>query len=136
MAVLRHFSIKNNPLATLRYITGETKSQKAAIVTGINCSDDAESSYIEMKMCYEHYAGEKFHRTANPTGKEHLKMHHYVISFKGQEVTPEQADKIAQPVANGLIVEPKHPLPAPRRITAAPTSGSIPAAIIVAASNT
>ena len=96
MAVLRHFSIKNNPLATLKYITGETKEQKAAIVTGINCSDDPESAYIEMKMCYEHYAGEKFHRVGKPTGKEHLKMHHYVISFKGQEVTPQEADRIAQ----------------------------------------
>ena len=85
MAVLRHFSIKNNPLATLKYITGETKAQKAAIVTGINCSDDPESAYIEMKMCYEHYAGEKFHRVGVPTGKEHLKMHHYVISFKCKE---------------------------------------------------
>lgn len=96
MAVLRHFSIKNSPLATLKYITGETKAQKAAIVTGINCSDDPESAYIEMKMCYEHYAGEKFYRVGKPTGKEHLKMHHYVISFKGQEVTPEQADEIAR----------------------------------------
>ena len=96
MAVLRHFSIKNNPLATLKYITGETKEQKAEIVTGINCSDDPESAYIEMKMCYEHYAGEKFHRTSKPVGKEHLKMHHYVISFKDQEVTPQEADRIAQ----------------------------------------
>ncbi len=96
MAVLRHFSIRNSPLATLKYITGETKKQKAAIVTGINCSDDPESAYIEMKMCYEHYAGEKFHRVGKPTGKEHLKMHHYVISFKGQEVTPQEADRIAQ----------------------------------------
>ena len=103
MAVLRHFSIKNSPLATLKYITGETKEQKAAIVTGINCSDDPESAYIEMKMCYEHYAGEKFHRVGNLTGKEHLKMHHYIISFKGQEVTPEQADKIAQEWAKDVF---------------------------------
>ena len=103
MAVLRHFSIKNNPLATLKYIVGETKEQKAAIVTGINCSDDPESAYIEMKMCYEHYAGEKFHRVGKPTGKEHLKMHHYVISFKGQEVTSEQADKIAQEWAKSVF---------------------------------
>lgn len=103
MAVLRHFSIKNNPLATLKYITGETKAQKAAIVTGINCSDDPESAYIEMKMCYEHYAGEKFHRISKPVGKEHLKMHHYVISFKGQEVTPQEADRIAQEWAKAVF---------------------------------
>lgn len=105
MAVLRHFSIKNNPLATLKYITGETKEQKAAIVTGINCSDDPESAYIEMKMCYEHYAGEKFHRVGKLTGKEHIKMHHYVISFKGQEVTPEQADEIAREWAKTVFGE-------------------------------
>lgn len=103
MAVLRHFSIKNLPLATLKYIVGETKEQKAAIVTGINCSDDPESAYIEMKMCYEHYAGEKFHRTSKPVGKEHLKMHHYVISFKGQEVTPQEADRIAQEWARAVF---------------------------------
>lgn len=103
MAVLRHFSIKNNPLATLKYITGETKEQKAAIVTGINCSDDPESAYIEMKMCYEHYAEEKFHRVGKPTGKEHIKMHHYVISFKGQEVTPQEADRLAQEWAKSVF---------------------------------
>ena len=103
MAVLRHFSIKNNPLATLKYITGEIKEQKAAIVTGINCSDDPESAYIEMKMCYEHYAGEKFHRVGKPTGKEHIKMHHYVISFKGQEVTPQEADRLAQEWAKSVF---------------------------------
>lgn len=103
MAVLRHFSIKNSPLETLKYITGETKEQKAAIVTGINCSDDPESAYIEMKMCYEHYAGEKFYRVGKPTGKEHLKMHHYVISFKGQEVTPQEADRIAQEWAKSVF---------------------------------
>lgn len=105
MAVLRHFSIKNSPLATLKYITGEIKAQKAAIVTGINCSDDPESAYIEMKMCYEHYAGEKFHRVSKSTGKEHIKMHHYVISFKGQEVTPEQADEIAREWAKTVFGE-------------------------------
>ena len=83
MAVLKHFSIKNSPLATLKYIVGETKEHKAAIVTGLKCSEDPESAYMEMAMCYEHFAGEKFHRVGNPTGKEHLKMHHYVISFKG-----------------------------------------------------
>lgn len=103
MAVLRHFSIRNSPLATLKYITGETKEQKAAIVTGINCSDDPESAYIEMKMCYEHYAGEKFHRVSKSTGKEHIKMHHYVISFKGQEVTPQEADRIAQEWAKAVF---------------------------------
>ena len=42
----------------------------------------------------------------------------------------------ATPVANGLIVEPSTPEPAPNRIVATPTNGSIPAAYIVAAINT
>ena len=36
----------------------------------------------------------------------------------------------AMPVANGLTVEPKTPMPHPSRITSAPTSASYPAAII------
>lgn len=96
MAVLIHFSIKSSPLALLKYVTGETKEHKAEIVTGINCSEDPESAYIEMGLCYEHYAGEKFHRTAKPVGKEHIKMHHYVISFEGDEVTPQKAQRIAE----------------------------------------
>lgn len=96
MAVVKHYSIKNFPLALLKYITGETKSQKAEIVTGINCSIDPKSAYLEMSLCYETFAGEKFHRTAKPEGKEHIKMHHYVFSFKGKEVTPQAANRIVQ----------------------------------------
>ena len=83
-------------MALLKYVTGETKEHKAEIVTGINCSEDPDSAYIEMGLCYEHYAGEKFHRTAKPVGKEHIKMHHYVISFEGDEVTPQEAQRIAE----------------------------------------
>lgn len=103
MAVLKHFSIKNSPLATLKYIVGETKEHKAAIVTGLKCSEDPESAYMEMAMCYEHFAGEKFHRVGNPAGKEHLKMHHYVISFKGWEVTPQEAHRIAEQWAKEIF---------------------------------
>ena len=103
MAVLKHFSIKNSPLATLKYIVGETKEHRAAIVTGLKCSVDPESAYMEMAMCYEHFAGEKFHRVGNPTGKEHLKMHHYVISFKGWEVTPQEAHRIAEQWAKEIF---------------------------------
>lgn len=50
MAVLKHFSIKASPLATLKYIVGETKEHKAAIVTGLKCSEDPESAYMEMAI--------------------------------------------------------------------------------------
>ena len=38
----------------------------------------------------------------------------------------------AMPVANGLIVEPKVPMPQPSRTMAAPVRASYPAAIITA----
>ena len=44
--------------------------------------------------------------------------------------TPANPDAI--PVANGLIVEPKVPIPQPSRTTAAPVMASYPAAIITA----
>ena len=110
MAVLKHFSIKASPLATLKYIVGETKEHRAAIVTGLKCSEDPESAYMEMAMCYEHFAGEKFHRVGNPTGKEHLKMHHYVISFKGWEVTPQEAHRIAEQWAKEIFGDNHHVL--------------------------
>ena len=69
MAVLKHFSIKASPLATLKYIVGETKEHRAAIVTGLKCSEDPESAYMEMAMCYEHFAGEKFHESEIPQEK-------------------------------------------------------------------
>ena len=42
------------------------------------------------------------------------------------------ANPEAMPVANGLIVEPKVPMPQPSRTTAAPVRASYPAAIITA----
>ena len=47
--------------------------------------------------------------------------------------TATPAAATAAPVAKGLMVEPRTPLPAPNRTVAAPTRGSKPAAIMVAA---
>lgn len=96
MAVLRHFACKSSPLKLLRYIMGETKKEKAAAVESIMCSEDAYSAYQEMKLNYECYANEPFHSDPNGTGKQHIRMHHYVISFKGKEVTPEEAVSVAK----------------------------------------
>ena len=48
--------------------------------------------------------------------------------------TPRR-EATAAPTANGLTVEPRQPQPAPSRTVAAPTIGSKPAAIMVAASS-
>ena len=47
--------------------------------------------------------------------------------------TPRR-ESTAAPTAKGFTVEPRQPQPAPRSTVAAPTSGSKPAAIMVAAS--
>lgn len=73
MAVVKHYSIKNSPLALLRYITGETKSQKAEIVTGINCSVDPKSAYLEMSLCYEAFSGEKISQDSKARGERTYK---------------------------------------------------------------
>ena len=51
MAVLKHFSIKNSPLATLKYIVGETKEHKAAIEWLNNHTDDNVGFFLcEIKL--------------------------------------------------------------------------------------
>ena len=45
------------------------------------------------------------------------------------------SESIHAPTANGFTVEPRQPTPAPSSTMAAPTSGSKPAANIVAASS-
>lgn len=95
MAVLKHISsIKANPLALLKYVTGESKDTPAKYITGLNCSDDPKSAYMEMGLCYESYSGEKFSKKPNSNGKHKIKMHHYVMSFKQGEITAEKAQEI------------------------------------------
>ena len=48
MAVVEHVSsIKASPLALLKYVAGVSKEESAEIVSGLNCSDDPDSAYLE-----------------------------------------------------------------------------------------
>ncbi len=95
MAIIKHISIKVSPLALLKYITGETKDEEVKFITGLNCSEEAESAYMEMGICYQSYANEKFIGKRNDVGKQKIKMHHYIQSFSKGEITPEEAHRIA-----------------------------------------
>lgn len=96
MAVIEHTSIKRSPLGLLKYITGETKAEKSKLITGLNCSEDATSAYLEMNLCFESITGKSFSEVKSTgRGKQKIKMHHYIQSFKKGEVTPEKAHKIA-----------------------------------------
>ena len=95
MAVIKHISsIKANPLALLKYITGESKDTPARFITGLNCSEEPKSAYMEMGLCYESYSGQKYSQKPNAIGKQKIKIHHYVMSFKKGEISAEKAHKI------------------------------------------
>lgn len=75
MAVIKHISsIKANPLALLKYITGESKDTPARFITGLNCSEEPKSAYMEMGLCYESYSGQKYSQKPNAIGKQKIKM--------------------------------------------------------------
>lgn len=104
MAVVEHVSsIKASPLALLKYVAGVSKEESAEIVSGLNCSDDPDSAYLEMSLCYESYSGQKFSHIENTSGKQKIKMHHYVMSFKSGEVTPEKAHSIGEEWAKTIF---------------------------------
>jgi len=95
LAVIKHISsIKANPLALLKYITGESKETPAKFITGLNCSEEPKYAYAEMGLCYESYSGHKFSKEPTGCGKQKIKMHHYVMSFKQGEITAEKAHEI------------------------------------------
>ena len=104
MAVIKHISsIKASPLALLKYVVGETKEKKAELVKGLNCSEDPYSSYFEMALCYDSYSGQKFSQRAVGSGKQKIKMHHYVMSFRKGEVTPEEALYVGEEWARNVF---------------------------------
>ena len=104
MAVIKHISsIKASPLALLKYVVGETKEKKAELVKGLNCSEDPYSAYLEMALCYDSYSGQKFSQRAAGSGKQKIKMHHYVMSFRKGEVTPEEALYVGEEWARNVF---------------------------------
>lgn len=104
MAVIKHISsIKASPLALLKYVVGETKDKKAELVKGLNCSEDPYSAYLEMALCYDSYSGQKFSQRTAGSGKQKIKMHHYVMSFRKGEVTPEEALYVGEEWARSVF---------------------------------
>lgn len=104
MAVIKHISsIMASPLALLKYVVGETKEKKAELVKGLNCSEDPYSAYLEMALCYDSYSGQKFSQRAVGSGKQKIKMHHYVMSFRKGEVTPEEALYVGEEWARSVL---------------------------------
>lgn len=82
----------------LSYVTNEEKTEDT-LVTGLNCSENYNDAYEDMKFNFEMYSGERFFKRSikSDTAKrerQKIRMHHYIQSFKPGEVTPEEAHQI------------------------------------------
>lgn len=97
MAIIKHIAIHRSPLKLIQYILNGSKTDEMRFATGLNCSAVPESAYEEMGDVFEKFAKERFFKksqNANVEGKEKIRLHHYIQSFKPNEITPEQAHRI------------------------------------------
>ena len=97
MAIIKHIAIHRSPLKLIRYILNGNKTDEMKLATGLNCSTVPESAYEEMGNTFERFAKERFCKKSlndENCGKEKIRLHHYIQSFKPNEITPEQAHRI------------------------------------------
>ena len=93
MPIVKYTAVHTTPKAHLKYILNPDKNEDMKYVTGLNCIDDYEGAYLNFKMLYEHFTGEKYNINTVENGKSHIRIHSYIQSFdKG--VTAEQAHQI------------------------------------------
>ena len=98
MPIIKHIPIYSAPKKLLSYAANEKKSEKT-LITGLNCSSNAADAYEEMKVNFEMYAHERFFKKSikpetAKTEKRKIRLHHYIQSFKPNEVSAEEAHKI------------------------------------------
>ena len=98
MPIIKHIPIYAAPKRMLAYVTNEEKTENT-LVTGLNCSENYNDAYEDMKFNFEMYSGERFFKRSikSDTAKrerQKIRLHHYIQSFKPGEVTPEEAHQI------------------------------------------
>lgn len=89
MAVMKIKTIKSNLQAVINYGKNGDKTDNGILVSSINCS--VQTAYEEMSLTKKF-----FHKENKTLG------YHIIQSFKGNEVTPEKANKISQELAEEL----------------------------------
>ena len=97
MAIIKHIAIHQSPKNVIRYILNGKKTDEMKFATGLCCTLDLETANKEMAMVFEQFAKQRFYKKSlnnNSGSKEKIKLHHYIQSFKPNEVTPEEAHKI------------------------------------------
>lgn len=103
MAIIKHIAIHQSPLKLIRYILNGDKTDEMRFATGLQVTPNVAAAYMEMSANFENISGERFYKKSlnrknlgdNETlQKEKIRLHHYIQSFKPNEVTPEEAHRI------------------------------------------
>ena len=95
MAIIKYIAVHSSPIKLIRYIMNGDKTDEMKLATGLCCNADVKFAYMEMCATYETFSGERFYKKSeNSGGKEKIRLHHYIQSFKPDEITPEEAHEI------------------------------------------
>ena len=97
MAIVKYIAVHKSPKNFLRYIMNGDKTEEMKLVTGLNCTADLDYAYNQMSNVFEKFAKERFCKKSinnENCGKQKIRLHHYIQSFKPDEVSPEEAHKI------------------------------------------
>ena len=94
MAIVKYIAVHKSPKNFLRYIMNGEKTEEMKLVTGLNCTANLDYAYSQMSNVFEKFAKERFCKKSISCGKEKICLHHYIQSFKPDEILPEEAHKI------------------------------------------
>ena len=97
MAIVKYIAVHKSPKNFLRYIMNGDKTNEMKLVTGLNCTADLDYSYNQFGNVFEKFAKERFCKKSinnENCDKQKIRLHHYIQSFKPDEVSPELAHKI------------------------------------------
>ena len=59
MPIIKYIAVHGSPLKLLKYVTDKNKTENT-LITGLNCSADAQIAYKEMEQSFEHFSGQRF----------------------------------------------------------------------------
>ena len=97
LAIVKYIAVHKSPKNFLRYIMNGDKTEEMKLVTGLNCTANLDYAYNQFGNVFEKFAKERFCKKSlndENCGKEKIRLHHYIQSFKPDEVSPEEAHKI------------------------------------------
>ena len=94
MAIVKYIAVHKSPKNFLRYIMNGDKTNEMKLVTGLNCTANLDYAYNQFGNVFEKFVKERFCKKSINSGKEKIRLHHYIQSFKPDEASPELAHKI------------------------------------------